>query len=89
MIFINHLGEGRQYMCALPATSFLHASTHMAPVRHLSTVELGVWAITSNLKTLPSRRLHGWSGLISTMYGFPFVFLLGAGSWARVKYRGG
>lgn len=43
------LGEGRQYMCALPATSFLHAATHMAPVRHLSTVELAVWAITSNL----------------------------------------
>lgn len=55
----------------------------MAPVRHLSTVELAVWAITSNIKTGTWRHLHGSSGLISTMFHFPCVFLLGAGSWAK------
>ncbi len=42
-----------------------------------------MWAITCCIKTSHSRRFGGWSGLISTMFYFPFVFLLGVGSWAK------
>ena len=55
----------------------------MTLVRQVSTVELHVWAITwAHKKSIP-RHFNGWSGLISAMFHFPFVFLLGAGCWAK------
>lgn len=60
-----------------------HASNHMEPVRHLSTVELYVLAIISSHKTLCSHHFTGLFGVITVMFNFPFVFLLlRPGCWA-------
>ncbi len=70
-------------MCALPTMSQNHMSMHMDLVRHMFTMEVHVLGIVSSHKILCPCHFLRLFGVIPTMLHFPFVFLLGAGCWAK------